>query len=126
MSASVEVVRPVYGFDWASVAERRAGLDQLGALISPDFESRFAPELHRRPARGIEQLAIFGEAIEQDFSEFRYLPVDLGSLPDGRLSVSGSISCTARATGLRLRAAFHHQWTLNGGRAVLVESGGRP
>lgn len=121
-AANVESVERIYDFDWASVDSRARGLDELAHVIGPEFESRFSPELGRRVARGINQLAVFGEALEQDFSEFRYHPEEIESLSDAKVLVSGEIICTARSSGMPLGGAFSHLWTFRDGRAELVEA----
>jgi hypothetical protein len=120
--ANVESVERIYGFDWASVDSRADGLDELAHVIGPEFESRFSPELGPRVARGLSQLAVFGEALEQDFSEFRYHPDQIESLSDAQVLVSGQIVCTARSSGMPLGGAFSHVWTFRDGRAELVQA----
>ena len=119
---SVETVRRIYGFNWASVEGRRAGLEELSSVISPEFESRFSPELGRRVAKGVAQLAVFGDALEQDFSDFRYEPQEFEPAPSGQVVVSGRIVCQARASGMPLEGEFSHVWTLQDGQAALVEA----
>jgi hypothetical protein len=120
--ANEKSVERIYDFDWASVDSRAKGLGELAHVIGPEFESRFSPELGLRVARGIDQLAVFGEALEQDFSEFRYHPEQIESLNDTDVLVSGEIICTARSSKMPLGGAFSHLWTFRDGQAELVQA----
>jgi hypothetical protein len=65
---------------------------------------------------------VFADALEQDFSEFRYEPEDVEEVGAGKVMVSGHIVCQARATGMPLEGEFSHVWTLSDGMATVVEA----
>ena len=44
----VDLVRRIYGFDWAAVGSRRMGFDELMELVTDDFTSQPSPELRGR------------------------------------------------------------------------------
>jgi ketosteroid isomerase-like protein len=116
----VELVRRIYGFDWAGLGSRREGFAELATLVAPDFSSSLSPELGSRVVEGVKGLEEFTLAIEQDFSEFRYDPDDLVPCEDGRVVVLGHIHAQGRTSGMPLGGQFGHVWTLRDGKAATV------
>jgi hypothetical protein len=49
-----ELVRRLYGYNWANAAEREHGLAVSAELVSPDIESQMAPEVDDRTLHGLE------------------------------------------------------------------------
>jgi ketosteroid isomerase-like protein len=117
-----ELIRRIYGFDWATVRSRRKGFGELGSLVTEDFDSQLSPELGERVLSGVQGLEMFVEAVEQDFSEFRYDAHEVEEIGDDRVLVLGRISARARATGMPLSGEFGHIWTVRDGRAAHVEA----
>jgi ketosteroid isomerase-like protein len=117
-----ELIRRIYGFDWATVRSRREGFGELGSLVTEDFDSQLSPELGERVLSGVQGLEMFVEALEQDFSEFRYDAEEIEELGDDRVLVLGRIAACARATGMPLSGDFGHIWTVRDGRASHVEA----
>ena len=89
MGERAELIRRIYGFDWATVRSRREGFGQLGALVTEDFDSQLSPELGERVLAGVQGLEMFVEAIEEDFSEFRYDAEEIEELGESRVLVLG-------------------------------------
>jgi ketosteroid isomerase-like protein len=121
-SDHLALVERIYGFNWASVGGRERGLDDLAEMMAPDFESRLSDEVGGRTVIGITGLRDFGRALEQDFSELRYEPLDFRSAPDGRVVVTGRILGVGRSSRLPLSGTFGHIWTLADGKAVAVRA----
>jgi ketosteroid isomerase-like protein len=117
-----DLIRHIYGFDWAAIRSRREGFDELRAMVTPDFESRLSPELGDRVLSGVKGLEMFVEAIEQDFSEFEYDADELEEIGENRVLVLGRIVARARATGMPLSGEFGHIWTVRDGLAARVEA----
>jgi ketosteroid isomerase-like protein len=117
-----DLIRRIYGFDWATVRSRREGFGQLGSLVTEDFDSQLSPELGERVLSGVQGLEMFVEALEQDFSEFRYEADEVEELGDDRVLVLGRIVARGRATGMPLSGDFGHIWTVRDGRASHVEA----
>jgi ketosteroid isomerase-like protein len=117
-----DLIRRIYGFDWATVRSRREGFAQLGSLVTEDFDSQLSPELGERVLSGVQGLEMFVEALEQDFSEFRYEADAVEELGDDRVLVLGRIVARGRATGMPLSGDFGHIWTVRDGRASHVEA----
>ena len=122
MGERADLIRRIYGFDWATVRSRREGFGQLGSLVTEDFDSQLSPELGERVLAGVEGLEMFVEALEQDFSEFRYDAEEIEELGDDRVLVLGRIVAQGRATGMPLSGDFGHIWTVRDGRASHVEA----
>ena len=122
MGERAELIRRIYGFDWATVRSRRDGFDQLSLLVTEDFDSQLSPELGERVLAGVQGLEMFVEAVETDFSEFRYDAGEVEELGDERVLVLGQIFARARATGMPLGGEFGHIWTVRDGRAAHVEA----
>src|SRR5215211_3144859 len=87
-----DLIRRMYGFDWAGIRSRREGFDELRAMVSPDFESQLSPELGERVLAGVQGLEMFVEAVEQDFREFQYHADQLEEIGDDQVLVLGRTS----------------------------------
>jgi ketosteroid isomerase-like protein len=122
MGERADLIRRIYGFDWAGIRSRREGFDELRALVTPDFESRLSPELGERVLAGVQGLEMFVEAVEEDFREFHYEAEELEELGDDQVLVLGRIVARARATGMPLSGEFGHIWTVRDGLAARVEA----
>jgi ketosteroid isomerase-like protein len=122
VSEAVELIRRIYGFDWATVGSRRKGFAELRDVVTPDFESRLSAELGDRVLSGVEGLEMFVEALQQDFSEFHYDADDFLEVGDDGVLVLGRIFAKARATGMPLHGVFGHIWTVRDGLAARVEA----
>lgn len=122
MGERADLIRRIYGFDWATVRSRREGFGELASLVADGFASQLSPELGERVLTGVEGLEMFVEAIEQDFSEFRYDADEVEEIGDDRVLVIGRIFARARATGMPLSGEFGHVWTVRDGRASHVEA----
>jgi hypothetical protein len=118
----VDLVRRIYGFDWVGVGSRREGFDRLADLVSPGFQSRLSPELGERLVEGVEGLAEFSQAVEEDFSEFRYEADEFIAADEGRVVVLGTIRARGRLSGMPLGGEFGHVWTIEGGKAAGVSA----
>jgi len=117
-----DLIQRLYGFDWATVRSRRDGFDQLRPLVTDDFDSQLSPELGERVIPGVQGLEVFVEAVEQDFSEFRYEADEFEEIGDDRVLVLGLIFARARATGMPFSGEFGHIWTVRDGSASHVEA----
>jgi ketosteroid isomerase-like protein len=122
MAKRGDLIRRMYGFDWAGIRSRRQGFDEIRAMVSPDFESQLSPELGERVLAGVQGLEMFVEAVEQDFSEFHYEAHELEEIGDDQVLVLGRIIARARATGMPLSGEFGHIWTVRDGLATRVEA----
>jgi ketosteroid isomerase-like protein len=122
MGTRGDLIRRMYGFDWAGIRSRRQGFDELRAMVSPDFESQLSPELGERVLAGVKGLEMFVEAVEQDFREFHYDAEQLEEIGDDQVLVLGRIFARARATGMPLFGEFGHIWTVRDGLATRVEA----
>jgi ketosteroid isomerase-like protein len=117
-----DLIRRIYGFDWAAVGSRREGFTKLRGVVAPDFESRLSRELGDRVLSGVEGLEMFVEALEQDFSEFHYDASEFVEVGDDGVLVLGRIFAKARATGMPLSGEFGHIWTVRDEMAARVEA----
>jgi ketosteroid isomerase-like protein len=117
-----DLIRRMYGFDWAAIRSRREGFDELRAMVTPDFESRLSPELGERILAGVQGLEMFVEAVEEDFREFHYEAEELEEVGDDQVLVLGRIIARARATGMPLSGEFGHIWTVRDGLATRVKA----
>jgi ketosteroid isomerase-like protein len=116
----VELVRRIYGFDWVGVSSRKKGFAELTDLVDPDFRSQFSPELGERIIEGVDGLERFTQALEQDFSEFRYDPEEFIDGADGSVVVLGQIHAQGRSSRMPLTGEFGHVWAVRDGRAAAV------
>jgi len=117
-----DLIRSIYGFDWATVGSRREGFAELREVVAPDFESRLSHELGNRVLTGVGGLEMFVGALEQDFSEFHYDADEFVEVSDDGVLVLGRIFAKARATGMPLSGEFGHIWTVRDGLAARVEA----
>lgn len=111
--ADLDLVRRIYGFDWVAVGSRRAGFSELADVVTPDFSSRLSPELGERVVEGVSSLQQFTQALEEDFSEFRYDADEFVESPGGRVVVCGRIHAQGRSSRMPLSGEFGHVWTLS-------------
>jgi ketosteroid isomerase-like protein len=119
---NADVIRGVYGFNWAAVDDRRRGLAAASEVMAPEVEARISPEVGDRTLRGLEGFAVFVEGLEEDFSEFRYQPEKFDEVSSEQLMVTGHIRARGRRSNMPLTAPFGHLWTLRDGKAVKVEA----
>src|SRR5262245_45627047 len=117
-----ELVRRIYGFDWVGILSRREGFGELRGLVTEDFNSQLSPELGERVLAGVAGLEMFVEAVEEDFSEFRYEADEIEEIGSDRVLVLGKIAARARATGMPLSGEFGHIWTVRDGLASHVQA----
>ena len=122
MGEHADLIRRIYGFDWATVGSRREGFSEIRDIMAPDFESRLSHELGNRVLTGVNGLEVFVEALEQDFSEFHYDADEFVEVGDDGVLVLGRIFAKARATGMPLSGEFGHIWTVRDGLAARVEA----
>jgi hypothetical protein len=119
---NADVIRGLYGFNWAAVEDRRRGLAAASEAMAPEVEARISPEVGDRTLRGLEGFAVFVEGLEEDFSEFRYQPERFDEVSSEQLMVTGHIQARGRRSNMPLTAPFGHLWTLRDGKAVKVEA----
>lgn len=117
----IDLIRTLYGFDWVGVGSRRQGFAEVEKSVAPDFTARMSPEVAERDLRGVADLAVFVQALEQDFDEFHYDP-DTFERRGERIAVSGVVFGRGRASKVPLRSRFEHLWTVRDGQAVAVEA----
>ncbi len=119
---NVDLIRRLYGFDWAAVGSRRRGLEELAELLEADFVARMSPEFGERELHGLRDFSVFVEGLEADFEEFHYDLEELREAADGRIVVSGTIFGRGRKSKMPLRSSFGHIWTVRGGKALALEA----
>jgi ketosteroid isomerase-like protein len=119
---NVDLIRGLYGFNWAAVDDRGRGLAAAGEVMAPDVQARISPEIGDRTLHGLEGFAVFVEGLEEDFSEFRYQAEEFKELSAEQLVVTGHIRARGRRSKMPLSAPFGHLWTLRDGKAVRVEA----
>src|SRR5215213_1250452 len=117
-----ELIRSVYGIDWAAVDARARGLAAAAELMSPDVKARISPEVGDRVLDGIGDFATFVEGLEEDFSEFRYDVEAAEETAPGEVVLTGVIHARGRHSRMPLSAPFSHSWSFVDGRAVRVEA----
>jgi ketosteroid isomerase-like protein len=120
-----DLIRRVYGFNWAAVDDRARGLAAAGEVMAPDVQARVSPEVGDRTLHGLGGFAVFVEGLEEDFSEFRYQAENFEEVSPEQVLVTGHIQARGRTSNMPLTAPFVHLWTLRDGRAVGVESRGQ-
>jgi ketosteroid isomerase-like protein len=123
--SNADLIRGVYGFDWATVDDQRRGLAAAEEVMAPDLQARVSPEVGDRTLHGLEGFAVFVEGLEEDFSEFRYQAETFDEISPDQVMVTGHIHARGRRSNIPLTAPFGHLWTLRDGRAVKVESRAR-
>jgi hypothetical protein len=119
---NVDLIRGLYGFNWAAVDDRARGLAAASEAMAAEVEARISPEVGDRTLHGLEGFAVFVEGLEEDFSEFRYQAEELEELSPEQLLVTGHIRARGRRSNMPLAAPFGHLWTLRDGKAVRVEA----
>jgi hypothetical protein len=120
MGSASDLVQRIYGFDWVGIRSRSEGFGELRSLVAEDFDSQLSPELGEKTLSGVQGLEMFNEAVEQDFSEFRYDADEFEEIGDNRVLVLGKMFVRARATGMPLWGDFGHIWTVRDGLASHV------
>jgi ketosteroid isomerase-like protein len=123
---NADLIRSVYGFNWAAVDDRGRGLAAAGSVMAPDVQARVSPEVGDRTLHGLEGFAMFVEGLEEDFSEFRYRAEKFDEVSPEQVLVTGEIQARGRRSNMPLTAPFGHLWTLRDGRAIRVEARVRP
>ena len=120
--SNAELIRGLYGFNWAAVDDRGRGLAAAGEVMAPQVEARVSPEVGDRTLHGLEGFAVFVEGLEEDFSEFRYQAEEIDEISPDQVMVTGQIQARGRRSNMPLTAPFGHLWTLRDGRALRVEA----
>ena len=120
--SNAELIRGLYGFNWAAVDDRGRGLAAAGEVMAPQVEARVSPEVGDRVLHGLEGFAVFVEGLEEDFSEFRYQAEEIEEVSPDQVMVTGQIQARGRRSNMPLTAPFGHLWTLRDGRALRVEA----
>ena len=120
--SNAELIRGLYGFNWAAVDDRGRGLAAAGEVMAPQVEARVSPEVGDRTLHGLEGFAVFVEGLEEDFSEFRYQAEEIEEVSPDQVMVIGQIQARGRRSNMPLTAPFGHLWTLRDGRALRVEA----
>jgi ketosteroid isomerase-like protein len=123
---NADLIRGVYGFNWAAVHDRGRGLAAAGEVMAPDVQARVSPEVGDRTLHGLEGFAVFVEGLEEDFSEFRYQAEQFDEVSPDQVLVTGHIQARGRRSNMPLTAPFDHLWTMRDGRATRVEARVRP
>jgi ketosteroid isomerase-like protein len=117
-----ELVRSIYGFNWAQLKDLGRSLENFARVIAPQFEMRLSDEVGARIIRNLTELRAFADSIEQDFAECTYRPDELLDGPDDRVVVLGQIVARGRTSKLPLEGEFAHVWTIRSGKAVRAEA----
>jgi hypothetical protein len=121
-AGNVDLIRGVYGFNWAAVDDRGRGLAAVREVMAPEVEAQISPEVGDRTLHGVEGFVVFVEGLEEDFSEFRYEAEEFEEVSPEQLVVRGHIRARGRRSNMPLTSPFEHRWTLRGGKAVSVEA----
>jgi ketosteroid isomerase-like protein len=121
-TSNADLIRGVYGFNWAAVDDRGRGLAAAGEVMAPDMQARVSPEVGDRTLHGLEGFAVFVEGLEEDFSEFRYQAEQFDEVSPEQVLVTGQILARGRRSNMPLTAPFRHLWTLRDGTAIRVEA----
>jgi ketosteroid isomerase-like protein len=119
---NADLIRGLYGFNWADVEERLRGLAAASEVMASHVEARVSPEVGDRTLHGLEGFAVFVEGLEEDFSEFRYDAEEIEEISAEQLFVTGVIHARGRRSNMPLSAPFGHLWTVRDGKAVKVEA----
>jgi ketosteroid isomerase-like protein len=119
---NVDLLRGVYGFNWAAVDDRGRGLAAAREVMAPDVQARVSPEVGDRTLHGLQGFAVFVEGLEEDFSEFRYQAEEIDEVSPDQVMVTGQIQARGRRSNMPLTAPFGHLWTLRDGKALRVEA----
>jgi ketosteroid isomerase-like protein len=119
---NIDLIRSVYGFDWATVAGRQQGFAAASAVIHPDLAAQVSPEVGNRTLHGLQDFAVFVQGVEEDFSEFRYDAEEFTEPAADQVFVRGTVRVRGRRSNMPLTAPFGHLWTVRDGVAVSVEA----
>ena len=119
---NAELIRGVYGFNWAAVDDRGRGLAAAKEVMATEVEARVSPEVGDRTLLGVDGFALFVAGLEEDFSEFRYEGEQFDEVSPDQVLVTGRIEARGRRSNMPLTAPFSHFWTLRDGKAVKVEA----
>jgi ketosteroid isomerase-like protein len=119
---NLDLIRSVYGFNWAEVEDRERGFAATSAVIDPDMAAQVSPEVGERTLHGLQDFAVFVQGVEEDFSEFRYDADGFEERAPGDVVVTGMVRVRGRRSNVPLTAPFGHLWKLRDGRAVSVEA----
>jgi ketosteroid isomerase-like protein len=122
VARNADLIRGVYGFNWAAVDDRGRGLAAAREVMAPDVQARVSPEVGDRTLHGLEGFAVFVEGLEEDFSEFRYQAEKFDEVSPEQVLVTGHIQARGRRSNMPLTAPFGHLWTVRDGRAIRVEA----
>jgi hypothetical protein len=121
-AGNVDLIRGVYGFNWAAVDDRGRGLAAAREVMAPEVQAQISPQVGDRTLHGLEGFAVFVEGLEEDFSEFRYEAEEFEEASPEQLVVRGHIRARGRRSNMPLTSPFEHRWTLRRGKAVSVEA----
>ena len=121
-SGNLDLIRSVYGFNWAEVDDRERGFAATSAVIDPEMAAQVSPEVGDRTLHGLQGFAVFVEGVEEDFSEFRYDADEFEEPAPDKVLVRGMVRVRGRRSNMPLTAPFGHLWELRDGRAVSVEA----
>jgi ketosteroid isomerase-like protein len=119
---NAELIRGLYGFNWAAVDERQRGLAAAREVMASHVEARVSPEVGDRTLLGLEGFEVFVEGLEEDFSEFTYDADRFEVVSAEQIFASGLIRARGRRSNMPLSAPFGHLWTVRDGKAVKVEA----
>jgi ketosteroid isomerase-like protein len=119
---NADLIRGVYGFNWAAVDDRGRGLAAASEVMASDVQARVSPEVGDRTLNGLEGFAVFVAGLEEDFSEFRYQAENFEEVSPEQVLVTGQIRARGRRSNMPLTAPFGHLWTMRDGRAIRVEA----
>lgn len=114
-------IRRSYGHNWAALDGRGESLGLVETVVSEDFEFQLSAEVGGRVLSGLGKMMEFVEALEQDFSELRYVADEVVEQGD-RMVVLGHIVGRGRYSNLPFKAQFGHVWTIRDGRATRMEA----
>jgi len=123
---ALALVERIYGFNWASVRERREGLALATDVFHPEFRYQLDPSAFKgRTLKSVNSLEEFLTGIGEDFRDFRQRPdrfIDGGEAEDGHLVVVlGEFVGKGRLSGLPFCSPFGHVWTVSDGRVLRLE-----
>jgi SnoaL-like domain len=123
---NADLIRGVYGINWAAARDRGLCLAAAGDVMAPDVQARVSPEVGDPTLHGLEGFAVFVDGPWEDVSEFRYVPETLDEVSPAQVLVTGRIQAWGGRSNMPLTAPFGHLWTLRDGKAARVEARVRP
>jgi ketosteroid isomerase-like protein len=118
MRDRLELVRGLYGFNWAEIASREDGLEALAAAFSDDFKYYVAPL--DRTLRGLGEVAAYLAAIEEDFRELRQEAEEFMAGTE-HVVVLGRLSGKGRVSGVPFQTPFGHIWSFRDDKATRLD-----